>query len=354
MLAIRAASTYRHPKAMALGMAIGLSLGLMPKDNLFALLLCVSLFWIRANILLAAATMCMVAMFATWLDPYMEPVGIYLLESELLHPVWNMVSTLPLVAWFRWNNTIVLSSIIVGGISFLPTYILCFIASTRIVSFHSRLLQEKSPTTNQEAKESSVTAVEQRKRQIVDSETLLDVRRKAFQVAEDSVSRIDGSDELSSRPKLFTAPPSASPALAFSSSIDSTASARKTEAIKRHSNLLDNILPQADSSVVAKDGDHIPSDPYVNNIAQVRETIIEIVRYRPGSQTPSSLVCPVHRKRFTNIALPILGQLFLLWHPIQTQFNFFPQPQSLLSRIPLMYLQCHSQSSQSTLKHPRK
>lgn len=114
--------TARSPNQIALGFALGMMVGLVPKGNLIALALVT--FLLAARVDLGAGT---VAAFAfTWigylLDPVSHRIGLGLLGLQTLRPFWGRLYDLPLAPWTAFNNTVVLGSLVLGLALFYPTY----------------------------------------------------------------------------------------------------------------------------------------------------------------------------------------------------------------------------------------
>ena len=113
-------------RQLALGFALGLVIGLVPKGNLTAISLMVLLSALRIN--LGAG---MLAAFAfSWLgiliDPLTHQLGLAILNSPSLLPLWTFLYDVPLLPWTAFNNSVVLGSLLVGLVLFLPTYWLTF------------------------------------------------------------------------------------------------------------------------------------------------------------------------------------------------------------------------------------
>jgi len=109
-------------RQLALGFAMGLVIGLVPKGNLIAVLLMTILCASRVNLGAGMLT----AFFCSWLGPIVDPVthriGLTLLTSRPLEPLWTALSDLPLASWTRFNNTVVLGSLVLGLVLFYPAY----------------------------------------------------------------------------------------------------------------------------------------------------------------------------------------------------------------------------------------
>jgi uncharacterized protein (TIGR03546 family) len=124
-------SQYRSPGAIAGGIAFGSMLGLIPKDNLLALFLLAMVALLPINQLFACAVACLVSLVGPWTTPFTDWIGYQVLRWELVGSVLASLYTLPMVPWFRLENTIVMGSMIVGLVLWIPAYYLSLRASIR-------------------------------------------------------------------------------------------------------------------------------------------------------------------------------------------------------------------------------
>lgn len=117
--ALLAAETSRQ---LALGFAMGMVVGLVPKANLTAVVLTALVFSCRVN---KAMTLVGIALF-TCVGPLVEPLAHRVGWAMLSHPplagMWTWLMDLPLVPWMRLNNTVVLGSLVLGLIAVYPVY----------------------------------------------------------------------------------------------------------------------------------------------------------------------------------------------------------------------------------------
>ena len=110
------------PRRIAVALALGMLVGLVPKDNLTAVALGMLLFSLRVN--LAAGSLS--ALLFIWIgklsEPILDRVGYALLVSPSLEPIWSRLYQLPMVPWTGLNNAIVLGSLVIGLALFYPAY----------------------------------------------------------------------------------------------------------------------------------------------------------------------------------------------------------------------------------------
>ena len=110
------------PHQLALAVAIGVSIGLVPKFNLIALAWLTLLFTLRVNLLLGLMTACLAALTCPLVDPYLHILGDWLLRQESLQSLFTGIYRLPLGPWTSINNTVVVGASVIGLIQFFPTY----------------------------------------------------------------------------------------------------------------------------------------------------------------------------------------------------------------------------------------
>lgn len=109
-------------RQLALGFALGMVVGMVPKGNLLAVLLMVLVAGSKVNL----GTAMLGAFLFSWLgvltDPVSHQVGLGLLSNESLAGFWTWLYNLPVVPWTRFNNTVVLGSFLLGLSLFYPIY----------------------------------------------------------------------------------------------------------------------------------------------------------------------------------------------------------------------------------------
>ena len=120
------------PRQLALGFALGMLIGLVPKGNLTAAALMVILLGSRVNLgtgTVAAAVFSWVGMLV---DPLTHRIGEGLLRHPSLEPTWAYLYDLPLMPWTGFHNTVVLGSLLLGLWLFYPAYSLSHWAFDRL------------------------------------------------------------------------------------------------------------------------------------------------------------------------------------------------------------------------------
>jgi uncharacterized protein (TIGR03546 family) len=110
------------PRQLALGFALGMLCGLVPKGNLIAIVLMLIICGSKVNL----GTATLGAFLFSWVgllaDPLAHEIGLWLLTHESLQAFWTGLYNMPIVPWTRFNNTIVLGSLVVGLLMLYPVY----------------------------------------------------------------------------------------------------------------------------------------------------------------------------------------------------------------------------------------
>jgi uncharacterized protein (TIGR03546 family) len=118
-------SQHRSPSQIAMGITIGVVLGVIPKDNLIALTLVVALTALRVNQLAACIAAATLTLFQPWFSPVAHSAGLMLLQQSWMVGMLRQAYTLPILPWTCLENTVVAGGLLLGSISALPTYLAC-------------------------------------------------------------------------------------------------------------------------------------------------------------------------------------------------------------------------------------
>jgi uncharacterized protein (TIGR03546 family) len=142
------------PRQLALGVALGTMIGLIPKGNLIVVGLSIFMFAFRVNLGTSLLMIFSVTALSAWIDPLTHAIG----HRILAHPVWaNRWSDFfdtPLVPWTSLNNTVVLGGFVLGCGLFYPLYHI----SNQI--FHRHYAQAKHYATYWKHRGKKVTSTE--------------------------------------------------------------------------------------------------------------------------------------------------------------------------------------------------
>ena len=130
------------PRQIALAVAIGVMLGLIPKANLLAFVLVLSLFLLRCNLGFGILAAALVSLTTIRLDAGIDLLGQKLLANASVVDLEATLFQYPLFAWTALNNTLVLGGFVAGAIAFVPVYFAIF-ALCRIFMPRNEVVTEK-------------------------------------------------------------------------------------------------------------------------------------------------------------------------------------------------------------------
>lgn len=134
----------KDPRHLAAGFALGAALGLVPKGNLFAAVFFLLFFLFNVD---KAVALCSAALFTGVgyaLDPVAHGLGLALLKAGALHGLWTALYDLPIVPLTRFNNTVVLGSVVLGALFYAPLYF-AFLKALALYDRHLRARVEALP-----------------------------------------------------------------------------------------------------------------------------------------------------------------------------------------------------------------
>ena len=110
------------PRQVAWGVVLGMLVGLLPKGNLLAALLVMSLFGLRLNTSAGLLSAGVFSFLGLLLDPLAQQLGALALVWEPARPVYCWLYDLPLGPWLGANNTVVVGHLLIGLYLAYPTY----------------------------------------------------------------------------------------------------------------------------------------------------------------------------------------------------------------------------------------
>lgn len=114
-----------NPGEIAHAFSCGLLLGFLPKDNLLWYLILVFILFLRINKLLFIASVLLFSLLAGFADPLFDIIGYNILTAEALKPFFFKLVQIPFMAFTKFNNSVVMGSLVAGVILYVPAYFLC-------------------------------------------------------------------------------------------------------------------------------------------------------------------------------------------------------------------------------------
>lgn len=114
---------HRSPSAIAAGISFGVVLGLIPKDSLLALVLLFAILFLSVNQIAACVFAIGLSLFSGSTMGITHTVGNAVLQSDLIASFIVSLYQLPLIPWFRLENTVVMGGLALGALLWLPTFL---------------------------------------------------------------------------------------------------------------------------------------------------------------------------------------------------------------------------------------
>lgn len=125
------------PAQIGGGFALGMFLGLMPGFNFYWMLICLIIILIDVNISAAILGWMVFSLIAFLLDTVSHNLGYFLLVNvEWLREFWTSLYNLPVFPISRYNNTVVLGSLIISIILAVPVF---YLAKAGIIKYRKKL-----------------------------------------------------------------------------------------------------------------------------------------------------------------------------------------------------------------------
>jgi uncharacterized protein (TIGR03546 family) len=118
-------SQHRGPSQIAWGVAIGIMIGLIPKDNLIAISLVLLLAFVRVNQLVACVTALAISLLGGWFLPITMVVGTSVLDQPMIANGIAALYRIPVLPWTCLDNAQVVGGMGVGTVMLFPAYVIC-------------------------------------------------------------------------------------------------------------------------------------------------------------------------------------------------------------------------------------
>lgn len=113
------------PAQIAGGFIMGMIIGLTPFWSLHNLLILFIIIILNVNIAIAIASFVLFSMFAYLLDPLFHSFGYFLLvDISFLQGVYTTLYNIPVVALSRFNNTVVMGSLVTSLLLLIPVFVM--------------------------------------------------------------------------------------------------------------------------------------------------------------------------------------------------------------------------------------
>lgn len=125
------------PAQIASGFMLGMVIGLTPMLALHNLIILILIIIFNVNIAMAIFSFGIFSGIAYVLDPIFHNLGYFLLvDVTSLHGICTSLYNIPLVALSRYNNTVVMGSLVTALVLMIPLY---FLARTGVVQYREKI-----------------------------------------------------------------------------------------------------------------------------------------------------------------------------------------------------------------------
>lgn len=123
---IKSLNSNQKPSQITNSFCIGMILGFMPKDNLLWYMLFIFFAFVRINKAGYYIMIAIASCFAFLLDPVFDSVGYWFLNIESFRNFFAFLLDVPFVGFTKFNNTIVMGSLLCGIVFYAPLYVLLY------------------------------------------------------------------------------------------------------------------------------------------------------------------------------------------------------------------------------------
>jgi uncharacterized protein (TIGR03546 family) len=122
---IKAFRSQASPSQLASGFILGMILGLLSFKSLFSVVVILLIIILNVNIAMAVVGCGIFRLIAWGVDPWLHSLGYWLLvDLKALGGVWTTLYNVPVFPLTRFNNTVLLGSLVASIVLTVPLYIL--------------------------------------------------------------------------------------------------------------------------------------------------------------------------------------------------------------------------------------
>ncbi len=121
---LRVLNSETEPGQISLGLCFALVAGLTPLWSLHNIVVLFCVLVLRVNLSAFLVSLPVFSAFAYLLDPLFHAIGLPLLTSGSLEPLWTSLYNSTLWRLERFNNSIVMGSLVFSLVAFVPTLLL--------------------------------------------------------------------------------------------------------------------------------------------------------------------------------------------------------------------------------------
>lgn len=120
---IRVMHSDTDPRQISLGFSLGMILGLTPLSSPHNVFVLLAILFFRVNISAAILSFGVFSLLAFLLDPLFNLIGLSVLtQVDILQGLWTSLYNTPLFPYTRFNNSVVMGSLLFSLVAFYPVY----------------------------------------------------------------------------------------------------------------------------------------------------------------------------------------------------------------------------------------
>ena len=125
------------PNQIAWGFVLGMILGLTPFLSLHNLLIVILIIILKVNLATALFSFALFSAIAYLIDPLFHSFGYYILvDMQSLNGFWTWLYNVPVLALSKFNNTVVMGSLVSSLILILPVY---FLIKIGVINYREKI-----------------------------------------------------------------------------------------------------------------------------------------------------------------------------------------------------------------------
>jgi uncharacterized protein (TIGR03546 family) len=128
---LRVLNSETHPGQISLAFCFAMVAGLTPLWSLHNLLVLLLILFIRVNLSAFILGLAFFSGLAYLLDPFFHRIGLAVLTAGPLEGLWTTLYNSPVWRLERFNNSIVMGSVVFSLLAFVPLYVLSNLAIRR-------------------------------------------------------------------------------------------------------------------------------------------------------------------------------------------------------------------------------
>jgi uncharacterized protein (TIGR03546 family) len=120
------------PHQLGVGMALGVAAGLIPLDSALPYIIALVALLSTSNLLCFGIGATLAHFVSPSLDHLTHIIGTWVLTFDPLEATWATLASSPVVPWTRFNNSVVMGTLVLGLIAATPIYSITRITSQKI------------------------------------------------------------------------------------------------------------------------------------------------------------------------------------------------------------------------------